>query len=134
MPLDLTELPSSSEAPSSLSLRELSDKVQAKVNQYRSSKADSPRSPTLAAISEPARYTSRALTGPIAAVEICPAHPDYMIVGTYALLKPDQPGVSASQVRTGSISVVPLAAVFKPAYPGAAPPSGATGARDSGRR
>jgi diphthine methyl ester acylhydrolase len=76
----------------------------------------------MTAVHEPAHYTARTLSDPIAAVEICPAHQDYMIIGTYALLKADEKGVSAGQVRTGSISVVPLAASFKPAYPGAVAP------------
>jgi diphthamide biosynthesis protein 7 len=122
MSFELPKLPSISEPPSSPSLRKLSDEVQKKIDQYRSSKEDSPRSPTLATVPEPAEYTFRTLADPIAAVEICFANPDYMIVGTYALLKPDGQRVSASQVRTGSISVVPLTAVFKPAYPGAVPP------------
>jgi diphthamide biosynthesis protein 7 len=108
--------------PSSPSLRDLSEELQKKIDQYRSSRDDSPRSPSIAAVREPAHYTSRTLSDPIAAVEICPAFPDYMIVGTYALLKADEQGVSASQVRTGSISVVPLAASFKSAYPGAVAP------------
>lgn len=122
MSFEVPKLLGPSEPPSSPSLRQLNEEVQKKVDQYRSSKPDPARSPTLAAVPEPAEYTSRTLADPIAAVEICPANPDYMIVGTYALLKPDDQGVSASQVRTGSISVVPLAAVFKPAYPGAVPP------------
>src|SRR3954468_20107477 len=77
----------------------------------------------MAAVLEPAIFTSRTLREPIAAVEICPNDPEYTIVGTYALLKPDQEGVSDSQVRTGSISVVPLDITFQPAYPGATPPS-----------
>jgi diphthamide biosynthesis protein 7 len=107
---------------SSPSLRELSEEVQKKIDLYRSSKDDSPRSPIIAAVPEPANYTSRTLSDPIAAVEICPAYPDYMIIGTYALLKSDEPAVSVGQVRNGSVSVVPVAASFIPAYPGAVAP------------
>jgi diphthine methyl ester acylhydrolase len=116
------ELPKLPERPSLPSLRELSEEVQKKIDLYRSSKDNSPRSPTTATVPEPAHYTTRTLLDPIAAVEICPAYPEYMIIGTYALLKPDEQGVLAGQVRTGSISVVSLAASFKPSYPGAVAP------------
>ena len=116
------ELANVRERPSSPSLRELTEGVQKKIDLYRSSKDDSSHSPTMAAVPEPPHYTSRDLSDPIAAVEICPAYPDYMIVGTYALLKRGEPEASVGQIRNGSISVVPLATGFKPAYPGQVAP------------
>jgi diphthamide biosynthesis protein 7 len=116
------ELPKMIERPSSPTLGELAEDLQAKIDLYRTSKELSPESHTLVAVSDPAQYTSRTLLGPIAAVEISPAYPDYMVVGTYALLKAGEQGASVGQVRTGSISVVPVAVGFKPAYPGAVAP------------
>lgn len=116
------ELPSMIEPPSSPTLGELAEDLQAKIDLYRTSKELSPECHTLAAVSEPAQHTSRTLLDPIAAVEISPAYPDYMVVGTYALLKAGEQGVSVGQVRTGSISVVPVAVGFKPVYPGAVAP------------
>jgi diphthine methyl ester acylhydrolase len=120
------ELPNMIERPSSPTLGELAEDLQAKIGLYRTSKELSPelspKSHTLAAVSEPAQHTSRTLLGPIAAVEISPAYPDYMVVGTYALLKAGEQGVSVGQVRTGSISVVPVVVGFKPVYPGAVAP------------
>ena len=116
------ELPSMIEPPSSPTLGELAEDLQAKIDLYRTSKELSPECHTLAAVSEPAQHTSRTLLDPIAAVEISPAYPDYMVVGTYALLKVGEQGVSVGQVRTGSISVVPVAVGFKPVYPGAVAP------------
>jgi diphthamide biosynthesis protein 7 len=116
------ELPNMIERPSSPTLGELAEDLQAKIDLCRTSKELSPESHTLAAVSEPAQHTSRTLLGPIAAVEISPSYPDYMVVGTYSLLKAGEQGVSVGQVRTGSISVVPVAIGFKPVYPGAVAP------------
>jgi diphthine methyl ester acylhydrolase len=116
------ELPSMIEPPSSPTLGELAEDLQAKIDLYRTSKELSPECHPIATVSEPAQHTSRTLLDPIAAVEISPAYPDYMVVGTYALLKVGEQGVSVGQVRTGSISVVPVAVGFKPAYPGAVAP------------
>ena len=110
------------ECPSSPTIGELAEDLQAKIDLYRTSKELSPDSHALAAISEPAQHTSRSLLDPIAAVEITPAYPDYMVVGTYALLKAGEQGASVGQVRTGSISIVPVAVGFKPVYPGAVAP------------
>src|SRR5579871_1893931 len=103
------ELPNMIERPSSPTLGELAEDLQAKIDLYWTSKELPLDSYTLAAVSEPAHHTSRSLLDPIAAVEISPAYPDYMVVGTYALLKAGEPGASVGQVRTGSISVVPVA-------------------------
>jgi diphthine methyl ester acylhydrolase len=116
------ELPNMIERPSSPTLGELAEDLQAKIDLYRASKELPPDSHTLAAVSEPTQHTSRSLSDPIAAVEISPAYPDYMVVGTYALLKVGEQGASVSQVRTGSISIVPVAVGFKPVYPGAVAP------------
>ena len=116
------ELPLCTQRPSSPSLRELSEDVQKKIDLHRSSKYDSVRPRTMVVVPEPAIFTSRTLKDPIAAIEICPTYPDYAVIGTYALRKPDDLRDSAGQVRNGSVIVVPLAASFRPAYPGAAPP------------
>jgi diphthamide biosynthesis protein 7 len=116
------ELPSTIERPSSPTLGDLVKDLQAKVDLYRTSQEPSPDSHPLATVSEPGQHTSRTLSDPIAAVEISPAYPDYMVVGTYALLKAGEQGATVDQVRTGSISIVSVAVDFKPIYPGAVAP------------
>ena len=119
MAINLTK---SSDRSSSPSLQELADNLQRAIDLHRSNTDASRRSSTSVMVPEPANFTSRTQAGPIAALAISPAHPEYMIVGTYALLKPNETSVSPGQVRTGSISVFSLSANFTPAYPGAAAP------------
>ena len=73
-------------------------------------------------MAEPSSYTSRTLAEPIAAVAVCPEYPEYIVIGTYNLLKPDEGGAGPTQIRTGSIKVLPVDATFKPGFPGAQPP------------
>ncbi len=109
------------ERPASPTMRELADNVQKQLDFYKSSKSP-PRSSTIATAPEPADFISRTAAGPVAAVAISPAYPDYMTIGTYALLKPDEPEASVGQIRNGSIYVLPVNNNFKPAYPGNMPP------------
>jgi len=67
---------------------------------------------------EPSQHTSRQTSQDIAAVEICPAYPDYMVVGTYTLVKDDDDKDYASQVRKGTLLVMPVTSIFKPSFPG----------------
>ena len=109
------------ERPASPTIRELTDNLQMQLDLYKSSKGP-PHSPTLATVPEPEDFTSRTAAAPVAAVAISPACPDYMVVGTYALLRPDEPETSIGQIRNGSVYVLPVNNNFKPAYPGNMPP------------
>lgn len=107
------------ERPASPTLGELAENLQKALDLHRST-YDSPASHSLSLVAEtePANFTSRIFGEPIACVAISPDSPEYMLIGTYALLKKDEVGESRNQVRTGSVSVLPLADIFKPAYPG----------------
>ena len=67
-------------------------------------------------------YTTRTLDQEIDAVEICRAHNEFMIIGTYSLVKKDSKTEYAGQVRRGSIRVMAVSPTFKPSYPGMLPP------------
>jgi hypothetical protein len=67
---------------------------------------------------EPLQHTSRQTSQDIAAVEICPAYPEYMVVGTYTLVKEDDDKDHASQVRKGTLLVMPVTSIFKPSFLG----------------
>lgn len=66
----------------------------------------------------PEDYTTRSLDQEIDAVAICPAHNDYMIIGTYSLIKKDDPTEYAGQSRRGSLRVMTVSSTFKPSYAG----------------
>ncbi|KAL6252510.1 hypothetical protein RBB50_000229 [Rhinocladiella similis] len=67
-------------------------------------------------------YTTRTAEQEIDAVAICPTYPEYMIIGTYSLLKPDAPRSYPSQTRQGSIQVLTVSSEFRPRYAGMLPP------------
>lgn len=67
-------------------------------------------------------YTTRTADQEIDTVAICPTNPEYMIIGTYSLLKPDAPRSYPSQTRQGSIQVLMVASDFRPRYAGMLPP------------
>ncbi|KIW69708.1 hypothetical protein, variant 2 [Phialophora macrospora] len=68
------------------------------------------------------KYTTRTLDQEIDTVAICPLHPDYMIVGTYSLVKKDTPTSYAGQSREGSLRVMTVSSSFTPSYAGMLPP------------
>jgi diphthamide biosynthesis protein 7 len=76
-------------------------------------------SPDRASIS---KYTTRTLDQEIDTVAICPLHSDYMIVGTYSLIKKDTPTSYAGQTRQGSLRVMTVSSSFTPTYVGMLPP------------
>ena len=81
------------------------------------------QSSTMAEVPEPTSFTTRStLPENICSIAICPAYPKFMIVGTYSLADARDPDRPSGQVRGGSVHVLPVAATFKPAYPGALPP------------
>ncbi|KIW11164.1 hypothetical protein PV08_10464 [Exophiala spinifera] len=67
-------------------------------------------------------YTTRTADQEIDTVAICPAHPEYMVIGTYSLVKPDAPRSYPSQTRQGSIQVLTVSSDFRPRYAGMLPP------------
>ncbi|EXJ59616.1 hypothetical protein A1O7_03762 [Cladophialophora yegresii CBS 114405] len=68
------------------------------------------------------QYTTRTLDQEIDTVAICPVHPDYMIVGTYSLVKKDAPTSYVGQTRQGSLRVMTVSSTFTPSYAGMLPP------------
>ena len=71
-------------------------------------------------------YTARTAPGDVDTIEICPAYPDFMIFGTYNLVKPGEPRDYPSQVRKGLIEVIPVTHKLDSAYVGELPPKLAT--------
>ncbi|KAJ9604104.1 hypothetical protein H2200_011627 [Cladophialophora chaetospira] len=67
-------------------------------------------------------YTTRTLDQEIDTVAICPSHPDYMIIGTYSLVKNDSQASYVGQSRLGSLRVMTVSSTFKPSYAGMLPP------------
>jgi diphthine methyl ester acylhydrolase len=66
--------------------------------------------------------TTRTLDEEIDTIAICPNHNDYMVVGTYSLVKRHQNTAHATQMRHGSIRVMTVSQTFKPTYAGMLPP------------
>ena len=67
-------------------------------------------------------YTTRVLNQEIDTVAICPAHNEYMIIGTYSLVQNGEPTNYAGQARRGSLQVMTVNPAFKPKYAGMLPP------------
>jgi len=72
---------------------------------------------------EPEEFSSRTAPQEVDTVEICPVYPDFMVYGTYALIKEDEHRPHEAQVRKGLIQVLPVGPTFKPKYPAILPPS-----------
>lgn len=70
----------------------------------------------------PDDYATRDSPLEVCAVEICPAHPEFMVVGTYALVGEDDRREHEAQMRRGTLSIMTVAAKFQAAYPGMLPP------------
>ncbi|KIY02596.1 uncharacterized protein Z520_01061 [Fonsecaea multimorphosa CBS 102226] len=68
-------------------------------------------------------YTSRTADQEVDTVAICPSHRDYMIIGTYSLLKKDDTCAYTGQTRRGSLQVMTVTPTFIPKYAGMLPPS-----------
>ncbi|KIV81943.1 hypothetical protein PV11_04090 [Exophiala sideris] len=67
-------------------------------------------------------YTTRTAEQEVDTVAICPTNPDYMIIGTYSLVKKDDLRDYEAQTRRGTIQVMTVAPEFKPLYAGMLPP------------
>lgn len=115
-------------------LNELMQTIKANIKRYRAEQASlSLPNPTRrhhhipTIIMEPGtlevkEYTTRTADQEICAVEICPAHPEYMIIGTYSLVKNEDRRDYEAQTRRGTLQVTPVAATFQAKYAGMLPP------------
>ncbi|EXJ85162.1 hypothetical protein A1O3_05837 [Capronia epimyces CBS 606.96] len=118
------------------SLSELMQTIKANIKRYRAEQASLPLSLSLPAtgrwhgkattttmmsstMEEPEmEFTSRTADQEVCAVEICPDHPEYMVIGTYSLVKKDERRDYEAQTRRGTLQVMPVAAHFQPKYAG----------------
>ncbi|KIV96786.1 hypothetical protein PV10_00604 [Exophiala mesophila] len=73
--------------------------------------------------SEPQDYVTRTALQEIDTVEISPLHPEYMVIGTYSLVKTSEPRDYEAQTRKGTLQILPVSSIFKPKYAGMLPPS-----------
>lgn len=104
-------------------LHELMQTVKANIKKYRAEHAGLPSfSPSKMAEPPEIEYVSRAADQEVDAVEICPDHPEYMVIGTYSLVKKDEPCDYDGQTRKGTIQVMTVSPTFKPKYAGMLPP------------
>lgn len=68
-------------------------------------------------------YISRKIKEEIDTVAVSPLHPEYMVIGTYHLLKEDEPREYDAQIRSGSIQVMLVSPGWSPRYAGMLPPT-----------
>lgn len=97
-------------------LEQLMNRVQLNIDNHRARLGEREEKPPPPF--EPQKYTSRDAPEEIDTIEICPAYPDYMVVGTYSLVKKDDPKDYEHQFRKGMLIVMPVGYTFKPSYPG----------------
>ena len=71
----------------------------------------------------PNDYTTRDSPLEVCAVEICHAHPEFMVVGTYALVSQEDQLEHGGQMRKGTLSIMTVAAKFQATYAGMQPPT-----------
>lgn len=111
-------------ANSEPSINELMEKVKASIEKYKAERGNRPRLSlsVLRMADAEIAFTSRTADQEVDTVEICPEHPEYMIIGTYSLLKKDDPCDYIGQMRRGTIQVMPVLSTFKPKYAGMLPP------------
>lgn len=55
---------------------------------------------------EPEDYVSRTASQEIDTVEISPRHPEYMVIGTYSLVKTSEPRDYEAQTRKGALQLL----------------------------
>jgi diphthine methyl ester acylhydrolase len=66
----------------------------------------------------PTEYSSRDSPLEVCACEVCPAFPDFMVVGTYALVGKGDRNEHHAQMRKGTLSIMTVAPKFKATYAG----------------
>lgn len=108
------------------SLNELMQAAEANIQRLRAEQATRPARKLIdrcGRMEDPQiEYTVRTADQEVDTVEICPAHADYMIIGTYSLVKKDDRRDYEAQTRRGTIQVMTVASEFKPLYAGMLPP------------
>ncbi|KAK7885475.1 hypothetical protein LTR67_010268 [Exophiala xenobiotica] len=109
------------------SLNDLMQAARANIDRNRSQRRQSslrkPRlHPPILKMSAEISFTSRTADQEIDTVAICPEHPEYMVIGTYSLLKPDSQRSYAGQTRQGTLQVLTVSPEFRPKYAGMLPP------------
>lgn len=68
-------------------------------------------------------YVVRTASEEVDTVAISPLHPEYMVIGTYSLVKNSEARDYEAQVRKGRLQVMTVSSTFKPSYVGMLPPS-----------
>ncbi|KIX07650.1 uncharacterized protein Z518_02303 [Rhinocladiella mackenziei CBS 650.93] len=110
--------------PPKPSLNELMQTVKANVKKYRAERPSLLKPTTsMLKMDEPEiESSSRAADQEVDTVEICPEHPEYMIIGTYSLVKKGEPCDYEGQSRRGTLQVMTVASNPRPKYAGMLPP------------
>ncbi|RMZ85423.1 hypothetical protein DV737_g794, partial [Chaetothyriales sp. CBS 132003] len=63
-------------------------------------------------------FSSRKGFAEVDCVAICPTYPEYLIYGTYSLIKRREDQELAAQIRSGTIQALPVSPSFKPSFAG----------------
>ncbi|KAL2415432.1 hypothetical protein ABEF95_006377 [Exophiala dermatitidis] len=109
------------------SLDDLMQSIKANIKRYRIEQASIPRPAALSRAEmmeedTEVEFTTRTTDQEVCAVEISPMHPEYMIIGTYSLVKKDDRRDYEAQTRKGSLQIMTVSETFKPRYAGMLPP------------
>ncbi|KAL2421382.1 hypothetical protein ABEF95_007417 [Exophiala dermatitidis] len=109
------------------SLDQLMQSIKANIKRYRIEQASVPRPAALSRAEmmeedTEVEFTTRTTDQEVCAVEISPLHPEYMIIGTYSLVKKDDRRDYEAQTRKGSLQIMTVSETFKPRYAGMLPP------------
>ena len=108
------------------SLNDLMQAARANIDRNRSQRQSSLRTrrlhPPILKMSPEISFTGRTADQEIDTVAICPEYPEYMVIGTYSLLKPESPRSYAGQTRQGTLQVLTVWPEFRPKYAGMLPP------------
>ncbi|RMZ89147.1 hypothetical protein DV736_g3632, partial [Chaetothyriales sp. CBS 134916] len=67
-------------------------------------------------------YSSRKAVAEVDCVAVCPTYPEYLIYGTYSLVKRREDQEIAAQIRSGTIQALPVSSSFKPNFAGGSRP------------
>ncbi|RMD39284.1 hypothetical protein DV735_g5848, partial [Chaetothyriales sp. CBS 134920] len=63
-------------------------------------------------------FSSRKAVADIDCIAICPAYPEYLVYGTYTIVRREEDEDISAQVRTGTIQVLPVEPDFRPSFAG----------------
>ena len=113
-------------APPGRSLNELMQAAEANLKRLRAEQASRSGNKLIDRYRKmedaPLEYTTRTADQEVDTVEICPTNRDYMIIGTYSLVKQEDRRDYEAQTRRGTIQVMTVHPEFKPLYAGMLPP------------